>query len=74
MTIISQASQEVLVEHCKIASAENLILSIEHSLLSADIEPQRVFFLKVPQEFKKKLYSKNWYWNGTKLEVYEEEE
>ncbi|CAM2895686.1 hypothetical protein [Helicobacter burdigaliensis] len=72
MKIISQASQEVLVEHCKITSAENLILSIEHSLLSADVEPQRVFFLEVPQEFKKRLYSKNWYWNGTKLQVYEE--
>lgn len=72
MTIISQDSQEILVEHCKIASAENLILGIEHSLLSADAEPQRVFFLKVPPEFKKKLYSKDWYWNGTKLEVYED--
>lgn len=58
MTIISQDSQEILVEHCKIASAENLILGIEHSLLSADVEPQRVFFWKFLLSLKRSFIAK----------------
>lgn len=67
MTIINQETQEVLIENVSIASSENMILSIEHTLLSNDIEPQKVFFLKVPDSLKKKLYSKDWYWDGSKL-------
>ncbi|MDA3967049.1 MULTISPECIES: hypothetical protein [Helicobacter] len=73
MTIISHESQEVLVDGIKASSLENLTLSIEHALLSNDIEPQRIFFLKVPETFKKFLYSKDWYWNGRKLVVYKDD-
>ncbi|MCI5969275.1 hypothetical protein [Helicobacter sp.] len=71
MTIINQQTRNVLVENVKV-SKENLILGIEHALISNDIDAQRVFFLKVPESCKKMLFSKDWYWNGTKLEVYED--
>ena len=71
MTIINQETRDVLVENVK-ASPENLILGIEHALISNDIDPQRVFFLKVPESCKKALFSKDWYWNGSKLEIYKD--
>ena len=71
MTIINQETRGVLAENVKV-SPENLLLAIEHALLSSDADPQRVFFLKVPESCKKKLFSKDWYWSGTKLEVYED--
>lgn len=73
MTIISYESQEVLLSGVRAASLENLTLSIEHALSSNDIEPQRISFLKVPDEFKKFIYSRDWYWNGSKLKIYKEE-
>lgn len=57
MTILSQETQQILAEDVKISSLENLTLSIEYILHSKEIEPQRVFFLKVPQSCKKFLYS-----------------
>ncbi|TLD84444.1 hypothetical protein LS70_002540 [Helicobacter sp. MIT 11-5569] len=69
MTIINQETRDVLVENVKV-TPENLMLGIEHALISNDIEAQRVFFLKVPESCKKTLFSKDWYWNGSKLEVY----
>lgn len=69
MTIINQETRNILVENVKV-SQENLILGIEHALLSNDIDAQRVSFLKVPESCKKVLFSKDWYWNGAKLEVY----
>ncbi len=66
MVIVNQESREVLVEGVKVSS-ENLFLSIEHVLLSNDIDPQPISFLKVPDSCKKKLLSKDWYWNGTKI-------
>lgn len=70
MTIINQETRDVLVENVK-ASPENLILGIEHALISNDIDPQRVFFLKC-QSLAKGSFSKDWYWNGSKLEVYKD--
>ncbi|WP_299545840.1 hypothetical protein [uncultured Helicobacter sp.] len=71
MTIINQETRDILVENVKV-SPENLILGIEHALISKDIDAQRVFFLKVPESCKKMLFSKDWYWNGVKLEVYKD--
>lgn len=71
MTIINQETRDVLVENVK-ASPENLILGIEHALISNEIEAQRVFFLKVPDSCKKILFSKDWYWDGSKLKIYED--
>ncbi|WP_297813708.1 hypothetical protein [uncultured Helicobacter sp.] len=68
MTIINQESREVLVEDVKVSS-ENLFLSIEHILLSNEIEAQPISFLKVPDSCKKILLSKDWYWNGAKLVI-----
>ncbi|MBX7490481.1 hypothetical protein [Helicobacter turcicus] len=69
MTIINQETRDILVENVKV-TPENLILGIEHSLISNDIEAQRVFFLKVPESCKKALFSKDWYWDGSKLKPY----
>ena len=44
----------------------------EHLKLIGNVEQKRIFVEKVTPKFKKKLYSKDWYWNGTKLEVYED--
>ena len=71
MTIINQETRDVLVENVK-ASPENLILGIEHALISNEIEAQRVFFLKVQDSCKKILFSKDWYWDGSKLKIYED--
>lgn len=73
MTILSQETQQILVKDVKISSLENLTLSIEYILHSKEIEPQRVCFLKVPQSCKKFLYSKDWFWDGEKLLVYQED-
>lgn len=72
MTIINQENGEILVQNVKVSSLETLFLSIEHALKTNEIEPQRIFFKKIPQEAKKKLLSKDWYWNGSKLEIYQD--
>ena len=71
MTIINQETEEILIDNLNI-SEDNIMLSIEHALMARDIEEQRVFFKKVPDFCKKKLYSKDWYWNGNKLVPYED--
>lgn len=72
MTIVNQESHEVLIPDVKVSSLQTLFLSIEHALKSYDIEPQRIFFKNIPQEYKRNLLTKDWYWNGVKLEVYED--
>lgn len=72
MTIIDQENGEILVQNVKVSSLETLFLSIEHALKTNEIEPQRIFFKNIPQEAKKKLLSKDWYWNGSKLEIYQD--
>ncbi|HJF82736.1 hypothetical protein [Helicobacter pullorum] len=72
MTIINQENGEILVQNVKVSSLETLFLSIEHALKTNEIEPQRIFFKNIPQESKKKLLSKDWYWNGSKLEIYQD--
>lgn len=67
MTIVNKDSQKVLVEDVKINDMDHLMTSINFALSTNDIEPQKVFFLKVPDFCKKKLYSKDWYWNGTEV-------
>ncbi|AWI34352.1 hypothetical protein [Helicobacter apodemus] len=71
MTVLSQETQQILAEDVKVSSLENLTLSIEYILHSKEIEPQRVCFLKVPQSCKKFLYSKDWFWDGEKLLIYQ---
>ena len=72
MTIINQENEEILVQNVKVSSLETLFLSIEHALKTNEIEPQRICFKNIPQEAKKKLLSKDWYWNGSKLEIYQD--
>ncbi len=72
MMIVNQESHEVLIPNVKVSSPQTLFLSIEHALKSYDIEPQRIFFKDIPQEYKRNLLVKDWYWNGVKLEVYED--
>lgn len=71
MTIINQETEEILVDNVHISEG-NVKLSIEHALMSHSIDEQRVFFKKVPEFCKKKIYSKDWYWNGSKLVPYED--